>query len=158
MSKRRKQPVRIAAVSRAVPTAARTRDLHLSTGWWMVAGFAFLGLVLESLHGFKVSFYVAEDVQPRRLCWMLAHASGVLLGLLNIGFAATVMAGQFSSARRRLRASLGLLSASIGIPMGFFLAGLFAHREGVGSGIIVVYLAVAFLLSALLATARAPSR
>ncbi|NIM42420.1 MAG: hypothetical protein GTN84_14715, partial [Hydrogenophaga sp.] len=32
---------------------------HLRFGWWSLLVFLCLGAVLESMHGFKVQFYVA---------------------------------------------------------------------------------------------------
>ena len=119
-----------------VPSRSETRLLHLRWGWWLLAIFGLMGLVLDSFHGFKQSFYVAEDVQLRRLLWMTAHAAGVLLGILNIAFAASLY--RFSSGMLRIRSSMGLVAANVAVPSGLFLAGLFLHDNRPGTGLLPV--------------------
>ena len=63
---------------------------HLRFGWWSLLLFATLGLVLESLQGFKVRAYLDVSNETRRLMWTLAHAHGTLGGLLHLGLAASV--------------------------------------------------------------------
>ena len=46
-----------------------------------------LGLALELLHGFKIQWYLAVANDTRRLLWTLAHAHGVLLGVVNVVYA-----------------------------------------------------------------------
>ena len=153
--RKRRRPAGSGRRSKAsAPSARSTQLLHLRSGWLMLALFGCLGMLLESFHGFKLSFYVAEDVQSRRLCWMVAHGSGVLLGLLHICFAASVARGGFQAVGQRIRSSHRLLAASIAIPVGFFLAGLFAQPGSLGSGIVVVYVGFTLLLIALWTTAR----
>jgi len=121
--------------------------LHLRWGWWLLAIFGLLGLVLDSFHGFKKSFYVAEDVQLRRLLWMTAHASGVLLGILNIAYAASLK--RFASGLVRIRSSMGLVAANVAIPSGLFLAGLFLHDNRPGTGLLLFSIGALLLLSSL---------
>ena len=70
-----------------IPQAVYT---HLRFGWWSMLVFLSLGILLEALHGFKVGFYLNVGSETRRLMWTLAHAHGVLLGLANVAFAATM--------------------------------------------------------------------
>jgi len=121
--------------------------LHLRWGWWLLAIFGLLGLVLDSFHGFKKSFYVAEDVQLRRLLWMTAHASGVLLGILNIAYAASLK--RFASGLVRIRSSMGLVAANVAIPSGLFLEGLFLHDNRPGTGLLLFSIGALLLLSSL---------
>ena len=75
------------------PPEASTLPLvrrHLRVGWWAILFFLTLGVVLEALHGFKVPWYLNVANETRRLMLTLAHAHGVLVGLLHIAFAATV--------------------------------------------------------------------
>src|SRR5207245_9394239 len=65
---------------------------HLRIGWWSLLVFATLGLVLESLHGFKVRAYLDVSNETRRLMWTLAHAHGTLLGVVNVLFGLTLRA------------------------------------------------------------------
>ena len=58
--------------------------LHLRGGWWMLLIFLSLGLVLETLHGFKVGFSHDLANETRRHLWTLAQAHGTLLALVNI--------------------------------------------------------------------------
>ena len=59
---------------------------HLQFGWWSLVVFATLGLVLETLHGFKVRAYLDVSNETRRLMWTLAHAHGTLLAIVHIVF------------------------------------------------------------------------
>ena len=79
---------------------------HLRFGWWSLATFGLLGLVLETLHGFKVGAYLDVSNETRRLMWTLAHAHGTLLGLVHLGFASrfgTSMSKAVPSDRPRRR-------------------------------------------------------
>ena len=63
---------------------------HLQLGWWLILGFLTLSIGLEWLNAAKVPWYINEAVESRRQLWTLAHAHGVLLGLLHVAFAATM--------------------------------------------------------------------
>ena len=67
-----------------------TSDQHLRFGWWSLFAFLALGLVLETLHGFKLAWYLNVDVEMRRLMFTLAHAHGALFGLVNIAAGVTL--------------------------------------------------------------------
>ncbi len=96
-----------------------TSKEHDRLGFFALAVFAALGLLLEVLHGLRVSAYLSEAHATRRLLFTLAHAHGVLLGLVNVGFAAVVRAHQIEDghASKLLRAATALL------PGGFLLGG-----------------------------------
>ena len=116
----------------------------LRYGWSAVAGFLLMGLMLESLHLFKVPFY--EDVRLRRELWTLAHAHGTLLGALNVLFAATAVSCIPGEAAR-LRASRLLRAGGVLVPFGFLLGGI-GNAEGDPSlfiGIVPVGAVLAFL-------------
>ena len=51
-----------------------------------------LGLLLESLQGFKVAAYLDVSNETRRLMWRLAHAHGTLLAVVNILYAVPSLA------------------------------------------------------------------
>ena len=57
---------------------------HLWFGWWSLLVFATAGLVLESLHGFKVRAYLDTSNETRRLMWTLAHGFAILLELIEL--------------------------------------------------------------------------
>ena len=124
------------------------RDLvlrHLRWGWGGLLVFLLLGLGLELLHGFKVSAYLAVDNETRRFLWVLAHAHGALLSLINLVFAASV--AQLDVAAAQLRwISLGLLSAMVLMPTGFFTGGLVIYQGDPGPGIALALLGAAILI------------
>src|SRR5246500_5218576 len=59
-------------------------DRNLRFGWWSLLVFLSLGAVLETLHGFKIGWYVDVGNEMRRLMFTLAHAHGTALALVNI--------------------------------------------------------------------------
>lgn len=142
---------------------AALRLRHLRVGWWTLAVFVALGLGLEALHGLKAGFYLDVGASTRRLMWTLAHAHGALLGLVHLGFAATLDAlGGWSAAGRR-QASIWLLVATAALPAGFFLGGLDASGGDPGPAILLVpagglALLVAVLLAGVAATREPAGR
>lgn len=123
----------------------------LRFGWSAIALFLLLGLVLEFFHLIKAPFYV--ETALRRELWTLAHAHGTLLGLLNVGFAATAMRCLDSEASRAL-ASWLLRAGAAAVPAGFLLGGV-GQSEGDPSLFIVLVPAGALLaLAGALITAR----
>jgi len=128
---------------------------HLRVGWRTLLVFLTLGLVLESFHGFKVEAYLKVSNEIRRLMWTLAHAHGTLLGLVNLAFAATArMLPSWPSPRQRF-ASTTLLAATVLMPAGFFLGGLFIYAGDPGLGILLVPIGGILLFTAVLQTALA---
>jgi hypothetical protein len=129
-------------------------DFHVRIGWWCVAVFALLGLVLEGLHGWKSGDYLDVGNTTRRHMLTLCHAHGTLLGLLNIAFAWSL--GRVVGGPGRLTwASRCLVAATVGLPVGFGLGGLFAHEGDPGLGILLVPLAAICLIIAAAMTALA---
>lgn len=129
---------------------------HLRFGWWSLLFFLSFGIVLEALHGFKVSWYLDVGDETRRLMFTLAHAHGTLLSLLHIAFAATLYlvprmerAGTISSC---------LTAATLLLPGGFFLGGAVIHAGDPGLGVLLVPLGALSLLVAVLLAARGASR
>jgi hypothetical protein len=122
---------------------------HLRLGWWWLFVFAGLGLILETLHGFKVGAYLNVSNETRRLMWRLAHAHGTLLGAVNILFALTLRTVSDSRFRDLRTISRLLVSASILLPFGFFLGGVQFYAGDPGLGVLVVPVAAVLLLAAL---------
>jgi hypothetical protein len=116
----------------------------LRYGWTAIALFLLVGRVLEFFHLVKAPFYV--EIALRRELWTLAHAHGTLLGLINVGFAATGMRCLDSEAARA-RASWLLRAGAATVPAGFFLGGI-ANAEGDPSLFIVLVPAGALLMLA----------
>lgn len=137
------------------PSADALVGRHLSFGWGMLLLFLSLGLVLEALHGFKVGWYLDVGQETRRLMWTLAHAHGALLGLVNVAFAWTVSRVESWPPESRDRASRTLQAATILLPGGFLLGGVYIHGGDPGLGILLVPLGGVLLLVAVLATALA---
>ncbi len=130
-------------------------EFHLSLGWWLLLLFVVMGVFLESLHGFKVAWYLNVGQESRRLLWRLAHAHGTFLALINIGFAATVFIRNNHQNRRILFASRCLLAASFLVPGGFFLGGTTFYANDPGVGIILLPIGALLLILSLLLVATA---
>lgn len=115
--------------------------------------FLGMGAFLESLHAFKVGFYLDSDRKIRREMWTLSHAHDTLFALIQIGFAAGLMhLGKWTAGRLKL-VSFFMLDAALLIPLGFFLGGI-APSEGdpwigilfVPLGAILLFIAVVLII------------
>ena len=128
---------------------------HVKFGWWSLLVFASAGLVLESLHGFKVRGYVDASSETRRLMWTLAHAHGALVGLINI--VAGVMWRAFPLPPNPQLVSAALIAAGVLLPGGFFLGGVAFYGGDPGLGTLLIPVGAVLLLYALFSVARAAS-
>ena len=118
---------------------------HLRFGWWSLLLFLTVGILLESMHGFKVQWYIGEQNATRRLMWTLAHAHGTLLSLIHIAYAASI----YSVGRVLVFSSTQSRCLSIGtilMPIGFFAGGWSTYDGDPGLGILAVPLGAACLL------------
>ncbi len=143
------------------PETRRLIQRHFALGWLSLLVFLTLGIALEALHGFKIGAYLDADQEARRLGLRLSHAHGVLLGLVHVAFAVTLPALALSAPRATLASRL-LTAATILLPGGFFLGGLFARGGDPGLGILLVpagaaclFVAVALVVKALFGRGRA---
>jgi predicted GNAT family N-acyltransferase len=127
---------------------------HLRIGYWGLLLFLTLGLALEALHGFKLGLYLDVENEPRRLAWRLAHAHGTLLSVLHVVFGLTLGSRHAPTAATAQRASGLLSAATILLPGGFFLGGLFVHDGDPGVGVLLVPLGALALFGAIYLTAR----
>lgn len=109
-----------------------TSDKHLRFGWWSLFIWLCLGLVLETLHGFKVGWYLDVGAEMRRLMFTLAHAHGTLLALVNIAAGLTARA---KSAELPRGASGALIWGALLLPAGFLLGGVWIHDGDPGVGV-----------------------
>jgi hypothetical protein len=130
---------------------------HQRLGWWLLFVFASLGLVLESLQGFKIQMYLSVSNETRRLMWTLAHAHGALLAVINIVFGLSLSNG-LRSMRGVQRISSALTAGSILLPVGFFAGGIAFYEGDPGLGIIIVPVGAAVLLYALFSIAQEVGR
>jgi hypothetical protein len=113
-----------------------------------------MGAALEALHAFKVGFYLDVSNDARRLVWRLAHAHGTLLSVINIIFALTSNWLEERGQRPAPLTSSMLMAATILLPLGFFLGGLFIHGGDPGLGVLLVPPGAVLLFIAVLLTAR----
>jgi len=125
---------------------------HLRLGWVTILVFLSLGIVLEALHGFKVDGYLNVANETRRLMWTLAHAHGVLIGVLHLCFAFTLRALDAESAGWPRTVSLCLRGATVLLPGGFLLGGVVTYGGDPGRGILLVPVGAALLFAAVLIT------
>lgn len=126
---------------------------HLAWGWWSLAAFTTLGLVLEAAHGLKLGWYLDVTSATRRLSFTLAHAHGTLLGLVNIAFALSLGRAKLAAATAA-RASFALRAVTILLPLGFLLGGVAFYAGDPGFGIALVPPSGALLVVALAMVAR----
>ncbi len=124
--------------------------LHVRFGWWSLLLFLTLGITLEALHGFKVAWYLDVSNETRRLMWTLAHAHGVLLSLIHVVFGLTVHQLTNHTARWRHFASRCMFGASVLLPGGFFLGGIYVYGGDPGLGILLVPVGALLLFIAVL--------
>ena len=118
-------------------------DRNLRFGWWSLLVFLSLGGVLETLHGFKIGWYVDVGNETRRLMFTLAHAHGTLLALVNI--AAGLTARMVERFTLRPSVSFALIWAAILLPGGFFLGGIVIYDGDPGLGVWLVPIGAALL-------------
>lgn len=143
----------------AVPKLDGLVDFHLSLGWWLLLLFVVMGVFLESLHGFKVAWYLNVGQESRRLLWRLAHAHGTFLAIVNIAFAATVWIRGWSYSQHIWFASRFLLAATVLVPAGFFLGGVTFYANDPGLGIILLPIgALLLIITLLLVVSEKPRR
>ena len=138
------------------PHTALRRQLgqrHFFIGWIALLLFLSMGAFLETLHGFKMGFYLDPHAKLRREMWTLAQAHGTLLALVQLAFAAGLMQfGRWTAGRLKL-VSFFLIDAGVLIPLGFFLGGLFPRESDpwvgvylVPFGALLLFIAVALIL------------
>jgi hypothetical protein len=109
--------------------------LSIQFGLWALLAYLTLGLALEGLNGFKVSWYL--EFETRRLMWTLAHAHGVLLSVLVIGFGTMLHVLHDASASWPRIAGICLMAATILLPGGFLLGGTYVHEGDPGLGVVL---------------------
>ena len=121
-----------------------TSDRHLRFGWWSLFVFLALGLGLETLHGFKLGWYLDVGNEMRRLMFTLAHAHGTLGALVNIAAGLTLRT--VKGFELPAGASRALLGGAVLLPAGFLLGGLVIHDGDPGLGILLAPVGALLLL------------
>jgi hypothetical protein len=125
--------------------------LNVKFGLWALLAYLTLGLALEGLHGFKVGWYL--EFETRRLMWTLAHAHGVLLSVLVIGFGTLLQRDGDPAAGWQRTASACVMAAAILLPGGFLLGGIYVYDGDPGAGVLLSPVGGALLFTAVLLTA-----
>ena len=120
-----------------------TSDRNLRFGWWSLLIFLSLGGALETLHGFKIGWYVDAGNDMRRLMFTLAHAHGTAIALVNI--VASLTARNVERFELRPSVSFCLIWAGLLFPVGFFLGGIVTYGSDPGLGIWLVPVAALLL-------------
>ncbi len=141
-------------------TARPARDFarkHFRFGWWSLLCFLSLGVLLESMHGLKIGFYLDVANDTRRLMWTLAHAHGTLLSVIHLVFGMYLTTGPVWRPGALSVASRCLTGAGVLLPAGFFLGGVVIHDGDPGLGILLVPIGAAMLFVAVLFAARSHS-
>lgn len=123
---------------RAAVVVGPRAQAHLRFGWIGLLVFVLLGIGLEALHAWKSPAYLGVGNETRRLMWTLAHAHGIGLSLVHLGFAATLGLVSPGAGAKLELASRALSWASILIPLGFFLGGVVTYEADPGIGVLLV--------------------
>ena len=110
---------------------------HVVFGWGALFVFVSLGLTLEALHAFKINWYLDVGNATRREMWTLAHTHGTLFSLANIAFAFTLRTFPGLGPRLRGLASPCLVAATLLMPGGFFLGGIWIYGGDPGLGVLL---------------------
>jgi hypothetical protein len=148
----------LASPPRPPENAFRLARRHLRFGWWTLLVFLTLGIVLEGLQLFKVGWYLdvigqQPAAQTRREMLRLAHSHGTLLALVHLAFAASLLAVDWLASKLRSLASACLFGASIALPAGYLLGGMYNYGTEPGLGVLLVPVGAFLLLVGVLAAA-----
>lgn len=127
-------------------------------GWWSLLFYLLLGVFLESLHGFKIGWYLDVSNEVRRLMFTLAHTHGALLSILNIVFALSIRAILGGEQERAQLAGRCLLGATLLMPLGFLIGGVFIYGGDPGLGVLLVPPGALLLVLSVFLTARLAGR
>ena len=92
-------------------------------GWWGLAVWLSLGLLLEGLIGFRTSAYLLDPI--RRDLFRLAHAHGTIFSILLLVTALFLERGLSSPPAAAIRT---LQIGTVMMPLGFLLGGI-RHTE-----------------------------
>jgi hypothetical protein len=118
-------------------TTALIRQGWISLGIWIA-----FGILIEGFIGFRTPALLDDSV--RRELFRLAHAHGTLLSLVLITAA---ICARLELIRLGRIGALGLRSAALLLPMGFFLGGLWHFKDDPGLGIVLVPVGAVLLLA-----------
>ncbi len=117
---------------------------HLRFGWWALAVYVCLGIVLETMHGFKIGWYLDVGNEARRLMFTLGHFHGTMLALVNIAAGLTIRSVE--GIKLHPSASFALIGAAVLLPGGFLLGGFWTYDGDPGTGVWLVPLGALLML------------
>jgi hypothetical protein len=117
---------------------------HLRFGWWALAIYVLLGIVLETMHGFKIGWYLDVGNEVRRLMFTLGHFHGTMLALVNIAAGLTTRA--IDGFRIKPSVSWALIWAAILLPVGFLSGGFLTYDGDPGNGVWLVPIGALLML------------
>jgi len=117
---------------------------HLRFGWWALAVYVCLGIVLETIHGFKIGWYLDVGNETRRLMFTLGHFHGTMLALVNIAAGLTIRGVEGFQIKRSV--SFALIGTAVLLPGGFLLGGLWTYDGDPGTGVWLVPIGALFML------------
>ena len=148
MAKTTATPSPATTASTAAESSARK---SLRYGFTALLLFVLGGLSLEFLHLIKAPWYLENHL--RRELWVLGHAHGALLAVLNLAWAAVLP---------KLPAAAGagwaLRWGAALVPAGFLLGGIGNSETDPSLAIVATPIGAALLLHALFALTRAARR
>jgi len=134
-------------------TGAGRMQRHLRMGWCLLSVFLVLGMTLEALHAFKLGWYLDLTNETRRLLLRLAHAHGVLLGLLNVAFALSLPHRTPLGDRAETWISRCVLFGSALLPAGFLLGGIVVRGGDPNPAVLLAPLGAALLFAGVVGVA-----
>src|SRR5262249_24909318 len=126
---------------------------HLRFGWWALAVYVSLGIGLEVMHGFKISWYLDVGDEVRRLMFTLGHFHETMLALVN--FSACLTMRELEGFTIKPSVSFALIWAAILLPGGFLLGGFMTYDGDPGNAIWLVPLDALLMLYGVLGCALA---
>lgn len=129
------------------PNLLKAISFSSKFGWWSLLSFVILGVILESLHGFKSQWYLNVSNETRRFMLTLGHAHGGLLAIINIAYAICLKLGFYPNLKNPMTVSLILSIASLLIPLGFITGGIWNYGSDPGPGIILVPVGALLLIT-----------
>lgn len=106
--------------------------------------YVLLGIGLETMHGFKIGWYLDVGNEVRRLMFTLGHFHGTMLSLVNIAAGLTLRSVEAS--RIKPSVSWALIWAAILLPAGFLSGGFFPYDGDPGNGIWLVPIGALLML------------
>ena len=109
---------------------------HLRFGWWALAVYVCLGIGLETMHGFKIGWYLDVGNEMRRLMFTLGHFHGTMLSLVNIAAGLTIRSVEGFQVKRSV--SFALIWAAIFCRAAFLLGGFLTYDGDPGTGVWLV--------------------